>query len=178
MLFPYVHNNSCISSLSLNTCQLTPLLTIAKTHHFSTRLLVAGYVDSVDRVEDSFRIVTFQWIEGVSVKDELTIVALFKPTNRWPTPNSRMPNAKGMVFFTGIIQHMQHTTVTMVIETISFLNKKARPTAKSLARHSKLSPTLPQRRPSAMALRSAKRRTHDDSLEAFFKKEREYFLSD
>jgi hypothetical protein len=90
---------------------------------------------------DSFKIVTFQWVEGGTVKDKLTIVALFKPTNCWPIPNSRMPNTKGLVFFSGIIQHMQNTTVTLIVKTISFLNKKARPTAKSLARHSKLSPS-------------------------------------
>ena len=142
------------------------------------RLLVAGNIDSVDRVTDSFKMVTFQWIEGSTIRDELTIVGMFKPSNRWPIPNSRMPNAKGMIFFSGIVQHMENMTVTLIIDTINFLNNKARPTAKSLARHSKLSPSIPRHQPSMAAQRSAKRRARDSSLEVFFKKEMEYFSSD
>jgi hypothetical protein len=162
----------------LRLSQLTPLHTLNNVVHFPARLLITGYVDSVDRVADSFKIVTFQWIERGNLKDELTVIGLFKPTNRWPTPNSRMPNAKGLVFVSGIIQQIQDTTVTLVVDTISFLNKKSRPTAKSLARHSKLSPGISRRRPSSSALRNAKRCTHDDSLERFFRKEKEYFSSD
>jgi hypothetical protein len=73
---------------------------------------------------------------------------------------------------------MQNTTVTLIVKTISFLNKKARPTAKSLARHSKLSPSTSRRRPSVTALRNAKRQVRNDSLEVFFRKEKEYFSSD
>jgi hypothetical protein len=89
-----------------------------------------------------------------------------------------MPNAKGKVFFSGIMQDMQNTTISLLIDIISFLNKKARPSVKSLIRHSKLSPKMPHCRPSCAALCEAKRCALDPDLEAFFKKEQEYFSSD
>jgi hypothetical protein len=114
------------TSLSLlSILQLTPLHTFNCILCFPSHLLITAYVDSIDRVADSFKIKTFQWIEHGSFKDELTVIGLFKPMNRWLAPNSHMPNAKGLVFISGIIQHMQNTTVTLMVDTIAFLNHKA-----------------------------------------------------
>jgi hypothetical protein len=168
----------CAPLLLLNCFQLSPLSAVGNVLPFPPRLLVSGYVDSVDRVADSFTVITFQWIEGSTLHDELTIVSRFKPTKRWPIPNSHMPNAKGLVFFSGIVQHMQNTSVSLIVSTINFLNKKAHLTTKSLARHSKLEPMPPHRRPSCAVLRTTKRSALDASWEAFFKKEKEYFSAD
>ncbi|KAN0137427.1 hypothetical protein V8E53_004872 [Lactarius tabidus] len=158
---------------------LSSICMLATVIFFLPQLIVSGYVDSVDRVGDTFKVVTFQWVEGGKTDDELTIVAMFKSTKRWPIPNSCMSNPKGMVSFSGIVQTVRNTTVTIIIDSMSFLNNKARPTAKSLARHSKLPPLeFPCCRPSSAALRSAKRRAPDADLETWFKKEKEYFSSE
>ena len=134
-------------------------------------------MNAVNRQAQSFEVATFQWIEGVNVKDDLSIVALFKPTMRWPIPNCRMPNKNGLVSFSGIIQRMQDMLVTVHIDSISFLNQKARPRPRSKS-HIAHVPIQTHRRPSVSAQRCAKRRFLDSSLESLFAKEREFFDSD
>lgn len=142
-----------------------------------TRLFVTGYVNFVDRQADSFQVATFQWIEGVNVKDDLSINVFFKPTTRWPIRNCRMPNKNGLVSFSGVIQHMQDMVLTVVIDTISFLNQKARPRPRTKS-HTVNIPMKTHRRPSVDAQRCAKRRFLESSLEALFEKERKFFDSD
>lgn len=79
-----------------------------------------------------------------------------------------------MVHFSGVIQHVQDRTVSVIVDTISFLNKNARPSAKTLARQAKLHPVSPRRHPSTTAQRSAKRRAQDKSVQSWFEKEKAY----
>ena len=119
-------------SLSLGLCVHTT------TSLFPTRLLYSGSVLSVDRKNSSFRILTFQWIEGSSVNDKLSVDAFLKPSKRCPFPYFRVPKVGGMVHFTGIVQHVQDRSLTVVVNMISFLNNKVRPSVKTLAMLSKL----------------------------------------
>ncbi|KAN0140666.1 hypothetical protein V8E53_001493 [Lactarius tabidus] len=167
------------STLRGDIISLTRLGNAGNAPYLAPRLIVTGHVCGVNRVEDSFKVTTFQWIEGATARDELTIVGFFKRTNRWPIPNSRMPNARGLIAFSGSIQDVRNTTVTLFVDMINYLNKHSRPSIKSLAARSKLTPISPHRRPSLVALRNAKRtrqsRETDDAIEAFFKKEREFY---
>lgn len=157
--------------------QLTPVCTHVNSACFPPRLFVTGYVNTVNRQTQTFEVATFQWIEGVNVKDDLSIVVLFKATTRWPIPNCRMPNKNGLVSFSRIIQHMQDMVLTVVIDTISFLNQKARPRPRSKSNTAHV-PVKSHHRPSVSAQRCAKRRFLDSLLEALFEKEREFLDSD
>lgn len=132
----------------------------------------------MDRKNETFKVVTFQYIEGSTVYDKLTVNAIFKPSKRFPFPYYRVPNAKGMVHFCGIVKDVQDKAITIFVDTISFLNQKARPSQKTLAAHAKL-PLIPRRRhPSVSAQRCAKRRAQVNSMDAYFAKEKQYFDSD
>ena len=83
-----------------------------------------------------------------------------------------------MVHFSGVIQHVQDRSLSVIVDSISFLNNKARPSAKSLARQAKLHPVSPRRHPSTTAQRSAKRCAQDKDVERWFEKEKAYLDSD
>lgn len=83
-----------------------------------------------------------------------------------------------MVHFCGVVKDVQYKAITIFIDTISFLNQKARPSAKTLAAHAKLPPIPRRRQPSVSAQRCAKRRAQVNSMDAYFAKEKEYFKSD
>ena len=83
-----------------------------------------------------------------------------------------------MIHFSGLIQNVQDRSLSVIVDTISFLNNKARPSAKTLTRQAKLHPVSPRRHPSATAQRSAKRRALDKSVESWFDKEKAYLDSD
>lgn len=150
--------------------------------HYQPRLYVTGFIDDIDRHNYSIVLNVFQWIEGASIRDNLTVVGLLKPCTRWPIPNSRMPKGKGLVSLCGAIDHMQHTTITVIIQSISFLDQKSRPTAASLKRNSTILATTSYRRPSCSALQKAKRARQnapqDDYLEDVFSKEKAWLASD
>ena len=83
-----------------------------------------------------------------------------------------------MVHFSGIVQHVQDKSVTVIVDTISFLKNKARPSAKTLAMLSKLHHVSPQPRPTTAAQRCAKRRAKDRYVENWFEEEKGSFDSD
>jgi hypothetical protein len=133
-----------------------PLGSAENAPYLMPHLLVTGHVCSVNRVEDSFKVTIFQWIEGATARDELTIVGFFRHTNRWPIPNSHMPNARGSISFFESIQNITNMTVTLFVDTIEYLNKHSCPSIKSLATCSKLPPMSPCHHPSLVALQNAK----------------------
>ena len=142
-------------------------------------LFATGYMDSVNHQGCSFQVATFQWIEGINVKDNLTIIVLFKPTMRRPIPNCRLPNKNGLVSFSGTIQNMQDLVLTIIIDSISFLNQKAQPWPhlNTYVTHGKFTPIKTHWQPSVSAQQNVKRWPLDPSLKSLFAKEREFFDS-
>ena len=82
-----------------------------------------------------------------------------------------------MVHFSGIVQRVHNRSLDVDVETVFFLNKKARPSKKTLATYANL-PNNRRQHPSVAAQRNAKRRAFDDSLDAMFEKERKSLESD
>lgn len=127
ILFLYVTYRTGDFFCTLMWTKLVSLCEHVDISSFPPWLFVSGYVESVDRKANSFQLSVFQWVEGGSFRDKLTINALLNSSTRSPTPGARMPKAKGMVSFTGIVQQIQGTAVTVVAETMTYLNNKARP---------------------------------------------------
>ena len=161
--------------------ELTALTTHAHPLFFVPRLLVTGYVNAVDKVAATFNVVTFNWLQGGSFHNQLTIIGYFKPTNQYSITNTSMPNimpnTKGLIFFSGIMLGMKNASVTLAVDTITFLNKKAQPPAKLHIKPKKRA-VIPHHRSLGTALQMAKKNSGDTYWDAFFEKEREFLTSD
>ena len=156
--------------------ELTALTTHAHLLFFVPCLLVMGYVNAVDKAAATFNVVTFNWLQGGSFHNQLTIIGCFKPTNQYSITNTGMPNTKGLIFFSGIMLGMKNASITLVVDTITFLNKKAQPPAKLHIKPKKRA-VIPHRRSSGTALQMAKKNSGDTYWDAFFEKEREFLTS-
>ena len=168
----------CLPCWRIMFSQLTPLCTPAHGDLFLLRLLVMGYVDSVNKIATSFKVVTFDWLQGGTFRDQLTIFVLLDPANQNPMTVSRLPNARGLVFFSGVILMMKNTTVTLAVDAINLLNQKAQSTPKVQHTRTNTPACFRLPRPASATIWNVKKKSHNTSLEALFEKERDFFSSD
>ncbi|KAF8270734.1 hypothetical protein EI94DRAFT_1698604 [Lactarius quietus] len=121
-------------------------------------LIIIGIVESIDRACNTFKLFNFHCLEGGSVTDGLSITANIPISNKWPFPLIHMPNANGMVTFSGILKSLSNHRAAISVDYITFLNKKARPSCRTLAKYSRanIEAQCTPRRPTLTALRMAK----------------------
>lgn len=161
--------------------QLMPILAPDYFPPFSAHLNVTSYMDSINRMNNTFKIITFQWIKGTSIRDDLMVINMITATEWWPVPSFHMPNPKGVVCMSGRILNLQNSTVLLTVDTVAFLDNTSRP-SKIGTKCSKLNNNSSLHCPSCIALQNAKR-VHKSlkinlTTEQIFQRERDYYLSE
>ncbi|KAH9015514.1 hypothetical protein EDB85DRAFT_2280280 [Lactarius pseudohatsudake] len=85
------------------------------------KLIVTGCVQSVDTKKQTFQMTIYQYIDGSSVDNNLTVVGFVDTSRKFPQPFGRMPQVNSFISFSGTLKRFEQNRALVVLETITYM---------------------------------------------------------